>query len=355
MQQLCKQATESSCFWRRWKDSQPYVRPESSDALKLCLLPAARRLDTTAVAALLTAAAEYSTTSEVSVYAVERHRQAVEHVCSLPGAQNIGGQQLAEIIQDIISSEQKRGSSAVAAALCQLPAAVSLSRDLVGSLLTTAVQRQWLMAVPAVCRLPGASELSAAQVQELLWQVLRHAQKLRAVFAFHLEPEERDQLLWQEGWLLCAGAAVCGLAAAQQLDADGVVGLLQRVLEQRLHAYVPSLCGLAGAARISGTAVAALLRQTISWELDAQQQLLQHDMECVACLCGLAGARQLDDAALVALLTDAVMVRCGAAVVALCKLPAAASIAVGAVQELKQLASRYGDVGVYEALSGLDS
>jgi hypothetical protein len=69
----------------------------------------------------------------------------------------------------------------------------------------------------------------------------------------------------------------------------------------------------------------------------------------------LAGAQQLDAAALVALLSDAVIVKCGAAVVALCKLPAAASIAAGAVQELKHLASRYGNAGIFETLSRLDS
>jgi hypothetical protein len=197
--------------------------------------------------------------------------------------------------------------------------------------------------------------LSAAEVQPLLWQVLRHAQILRE-YAPNVEPEEHDQRVWQEGWLFHAGEAVCGLAAAQQLEADVIQTLLQHVLEQRLHAHIPLLCGLASAARISSAAVAALLRQTISWSLDSQQQqLLQHVPECVAGLCGLAGARQLNAAALVAVLTDAVMVRCGAAVSALCKLPAATSIAAGDVQELKQLASRYGDAGIFEALSRLYS
>jgi hypothetical protein len=226
----------------------------------------------------------------------------------------------------------------------------------VGSFLLTAVQRQWLKAVPVVCSLPGASRLTAAEVQELLWQVLHHWQKLRAEFVPLLTPGERGYLVRQEGWLLQAGEAVCGLAGAQQFEADAVEGLLRDVVKQRVHGLVPLLCGLAGAATISSAGVAALLRQTISWALDAQQQqLLQYVPECVACLCGLTGAQQLDAAALVALLSDAVIVKCGAVVAVLCKLPAAAIIAAGAVQELKQLASRYGNAGIFEAFSRLNS
>jgi hypothetical protein len=129
MQQLCKQATEVSLYGWNWRDNLAAARPESNDAVKLFHLPAAGRLDTAAVAELLAAAAEYN--AEASDFAAERHRQAVEHVCRLPAAQSIGQQQLSEMIQGITSSEQKRGNSAVAAALCQLPAAVSLSRDVV--------------------------------------------------------------------------------------------------------------------------------------------------------------------------------------------------------------------------------
>jgi hypothetical protein len=274
MQQLCKQAIDISSGRQKWTDSSSAADPVWNDAVKVFLLPAARQLDTAAVAALLAAAAEHTTVSEVSHHAAERLRQAVEHVCSLPGAQSIGGQQLAEMIRDITSSKQKRGSSVVVAALCQLPAAHELDSGVVGSFLLTAIQRQWLKAVPAVCSLPGASRLTTAEVQEVLWQVLRHWQKLRAEFVPLLTAGERGYLVRQEGWLLQAGEAVCGLAAAQQLGADAVEGLLQRVVEQRLHGLVPLLCGLAGAATISSAGVAALLRQTINWALDAQQQQL---------------------------------------------------------------------------------
>jgi hypothetical protein len=354
MQQLCSMANEGGSSRRqRERDSMfAAATPNMQDAVQLFLLPAARRLDSAAVAALLAAAADHTTTraSDGSGVAVERHRQALKHVCHLPGAQRVRVQQLTKIIQAITSSELKRGSSNLAAALCELTAAASLGREVVGSLLTTALQRQWHMAVGRVCGLRGAQELTAAEVEPLLWQVLRESQKLRAEFVPYLKPDEREQLVWQEQWLYQAGEALYGtLAAAQQLGADVVERLLQRVVGQRLHAYVPVLCDLAGSHKVSSAAVAALLRQTIGWALDAQQQQ-QHVPECVADLCSLAGARQLDAAAVVALLTDAVLVRCGAAAVALCELPAAARLAESAVQELKQLAAQCGDVGLFQAL-----
>ncbi|KAF6265913.1 hypothetical protein COO60DRAFT_1476660 [Scenedesmus sp. NREL 46B-D3] len=142
-----------------------------------------------------------------------------------------------------------------------------------------------------------------------------------------------------------------GLAAAQQLGADVVEGMLQHVLRQCDAQGLKSVCGLAGAAQISREGVTALFRQALGYA--ANHYLYGNVAECVTHLSCLLGARQLDAAAVCALLTDAVMAQDSVVVAALCSLPAAASVSAGMLQELKQLAARNADAGTFEALSRL--
>jgi hypothetical protein len=185
------------------------------------------------------------------------HSSTFQLLCALPGAHDLGVQQLTELFQAACSSTPRQaGWQALVTTLCKLPAAQGLGSEVVGSLLCMSLQLECLDAVQTLCSLLEAS-LTVDEAQSLLWQLLQLACEKECTI---------DDQLYQP---------IFGLAAAQQLGQDTFEEMLHYLLLHDQLRIVSLVCGLPAAAHIDGERVAELLQQAVRCELAGKTEGLR--------------------------------------------------------------------------------
>jgi hypothetical protein len=350
---------------------------------KLCQLPAAAQLSSSAVAALLLQAMKHSAPAE-----------AVNQLCRLPAAEQLTKQHAAKVLEKCIATNlyTLRNNSAdidVYSYIGQIPAVAQLSAPVLVRLLHTAVKRRSMSDVNRLCAMPAAahinrqellplllaaltalkegainfvvvnacrsnivllmqlpavSQLSSADVSQWMCEIAEHrlecvASDLYMPRLFNLPAAKqlsKDQVLVPLRALAQSGsiagmAELTQLPAAQHISRWELAQLLQAAVKSSSPGCAAALCKLPAAGRVDHNAVAELLKLAI-----------HNGGMCLQQICRLPGAGKLSVDQLVTALHAAIETDSHKSIVELGRLPATAVISVQTLAQLLQAAARQG-------------